>query len=56
MGGFITSVMKGFITLELTCPSVAPQQRQKGDGIGLSPGHCLHHFGDEGTHHFVSAR
>jgi hypothetical protein len=56
MRGFITSVMKGFITLEPAYPSAAARQRRKGDWIGLSPGHCLHHFDDEGTHHFGDER
>src|SRR5665647_3287014 len=52
MQGFITLMMKGFITLEPTCPSAAAQQRQNGNEIGVSPGHCLHHFDDAGVHHF----
>src|ERR1035437_881416 len=44
--------MKGFITLEATCPSAAAQQRHNGNEIGLSPGGRSHHFGDEGVHHF----
>jgi hypothetical protein len=45
-------VMKGFITLEATCPSAAAPQRQNGNEIGLSPGGRSHHFDDEGVHHF----
>jgi hypothetical protein len=44
--------MKGFITLEPTCPSAAAQQRQNGNETGLSPGGRSHHFDDEGVHHF----
>jgi hypothetical protein len=47
MRGFITPVMKGFITLELICPSGYAQQPRNGDEKDISPAHCLHHLGDE---------
>jgi hypothetical protein len=44
VGGLITSVMKGFITLEPMCPSAAALQRQNGNETGITAGGRSHHF------------
>jgi hypothetical protein len=53
MRGLITSVMKGFITLELICRSGPTLLRRTGDQKGISPTYCHHHFGDDPLHHPV---